>query len=131
MVEISLSGSGGGPGKVTTRGYPTTCVSDLRLGTQAFQSFHILFESGLHIDQFAQIEVIFGSFVVAQNIGTSLPRLDVPTSERAVYVQPSEPVPIGGWDYSDPDALQKSYDLGRRDGERFGSDYVGPTADSR
>jgi hypothetical protein len=23
MVEISLSGSGGGPGKVTTRGYPT------------------------------------------------------------------------------------------------------------
>ncbi len=38
MVEISLTGSGGGPGKVTTRGYPTTCVSDLRLGTQAFES---------------------------------------------------------------------------------------------
>ncbi len=27
----------------------------MRLGTQAFQCFHILFESGLHIDQFAQI----------------------------------------------------------------------------
>ncbi len=27
--------------------YPTTCVSDLRLGTQTCQSFHILFESGL------------------------------------------------------------------------------------
>ncbi len=40
--------------------------------TQAFQSLHILFESGLHIDQFAQNEAIFASFVVAQNIGTSL-----------------------------------------------------------
>tara|TARA_R110002073_G_scaffold336295_2_gene531854 strand:- start:2131 stop:3075 length:945 start_codon:yes stop_codon:yes gene_type:complete len=44
---------------------------------------------------------------------------DVPSSGRVTYVQPSEPIPIGGWDYSDPTAIQKSYDLGRRDGERF------------
>ncbi len=43
----------------------------------------------------------------------------LPASERVTYVEPSEPVPIGGWDYSNPDGLQKSYDLGRRDGERF------------
>ena len=49
----------------------------------------------------------------------------VPDSERVHYVQPSEPIPIGGWDYSDPVALQKSYDLGRRDGERFAQAYQG------
>jgi hypothetical protein len=49
----------------------------------------------------------------------------VPDSERVHYVQPSEPIPIGGWDYSDPVALQKSYDLGRRDGERFAQTYPG------
>ncbi len=44
---------------------------------------------------------------------------EVPNTERVHYVQPSEPIPIGGWDYTDPVALQKSYDLGRRDGEQF------------
>lgn len=35
------------------------------------------------------------------------------------YVQPSEPIPITKWDYTSPEGLQKTYDLGRRDGERF------------
>jgi predicted patatin/cPLA2 family phospholipase len=35
------------------------------------------------------------------------------------YVQPSRPVPAGKWDYTDPAGLQKAYDLGRADGERF------------
>ncbi|MCP4447019.1 MAG: patatin-like phospholipase family protein [Myxococcales bacterium] len=43
----------------------------------------------------------------------------LPESQRVTYVEPSEAIPIGGWDYSDPDALQHAYDLGRRDGERF------------
>jgi hypothetical protein len=36
MVETSLSGSGGGPGKATTRGYPTSgilCVQMQHEGT--------------------------------------------------------------------------------------------------
>ena len=46
----------------------------------------------------------------------------LPNSERLTYAQPSEPIPIGGWDYSSPDAIQKSYDLGRRDGARFAAE---------
>lgn len=43
----------------------------------------------------------------------------VPRSERLTYVQPSEPLAIGGWDYTDPAAIQRTFDLGRRDGEAF------------
>ena len=35
------------------------------------------------------------------------------------YVQPSEPIPIYKWDYTSPARFQATYDLGRRDGERF------------
>ncbi|MBP7738128.1 MAG: patatin-like phospholipase family protein [Spirochaetes bacterium] len=35
------------------------------------------------------------------------------------YVQPSEPIPITKWDYTSPEGLQTTYDLGRRDGEVF------------
>ena len=45
----------------------------------------------------------------------------LPSTQRVTYTQPSEPIPIGAWDYSDAAAIQKSYDLGRRDGEYFES----------
>ncbi|MFZ5587953.1 MAG: patatin-like phospholipase family protein [Thermodesulfobacteriota bacterium] len=35
------------------------------------------------------------------------------------YIQPSAPTPAGKWDYTDPDAVQRTYDLGRADGRRF------------
>jgi predicted acylesterase/phospholipase RssA len=35
------------------------------------------------------------------------------------YVQPSGPIPITKWDYTSPGGLQTTYDMGRRDGERF------------
>ncbi|MBI5487984.1 MAG: patatin-like phospholipase family protein [Deltaproteobacteria bacterium] len=38
---------------------------------------------------------------------------------RRRFVQPSRPIPIAKWDYTRPDLLQETYDLGRRDGERF------------
>ena len=38
---------------------------------------------------------------------------------RLRFVQPSRPIPIAKWDYTRPDLLQETYDLGRRDGERF------------
>lgn len=36
-----------------------------------------------------------------------------------LYLQPSRPVPAGKWDYTDPQALQDTFDLGRRDAEMF------------
>lgn len=38
---------------------------------------------------------------------------------RRRFVQPSRPIPVAKWDYTRPDLLQETYDLGRRDGERF------------
>ncbi len=34
-----------------------------------------------------------------------------------VYLQPSRPVPVGKWDYTNPQGLQAAFDLGRRDAE--------------
>lgn len=48
----------------------------------------------------------------------------LPGSERVTYVQPSQPIPIGAWDYTDPTAIQSAYDLGRRDGEHFASQQL-------
>jgi predicted acylesterase/phospholipase RssA len=39
------------------------------------------------------------------------------------YVQPSEPIPVGAWDYTNGAAVQSTFDLGRRDGEAFCKSY--------
>lgn len=36
-----------------------------------------------------------------------------------VYVQPSRPVPAGKWDYTNPAALHRAFELGLADGRRF------------
>lgn len=38
---------------------------------------------------------------------------------RRTYVQPSSPIPISQWDYTNPEGVQRTFDLGRADGERF------------
>ena len=38
---------------------------------------------------------------------------------RRTYVQPSGEIPISQWDYTDPDGVQKTFDMGRADAERF------------
>ncbi len=43
----------------------------------------------------------------------------VPRSPRVHYVQPSAPIELGAWDYSDAEAIQAAYDHGRRDGDAF------------
>ena len=43
----------------------------------------------------------------------------LPRPDRVEYVAPSEPVAVSTWEYSDPVGLQKTYDLGRRDAERW------------
>lgn len=35
------------------------------------------------------------------------------------YVQPSKPVPINSWDYTNPKGVQAAFDLGRYDGDEF------------
>lgn len=47
----------------------------------------------------------------------------LPEAGDRLYVQPSETIPIYKWDYTNPAGLQKAYDLGRKDGERFANIY--------
>ena len=46
-------------------------------------------------------------------------RAETFTHQDRVYVQPSTKVPVSAWDYTDPPAMQRTYDQGRSDGERF------------
>ena len=41
---------------------------------------------------------------------------------RLRFVQPSRPIEIAKWDYTRPDLLDETYELGRNDGERFRAD---------
>lgn len=51
-------------------------------------------------------------------------RADVFTNAGRLYVQPSSRVAISAWDYTDPAAMQTTYDHGRRDGDRFAAAQV-------
>lgn len=43
----------------------------------------------------------------------------LPVVPGRTYVQPSQPIPVSAWDYTNDAAVQSAFDLGRRDGERF------------
>lgn len=43
----------------------------------------------------------------------------LPAGGREVYACPSEPVPVSSWDFSSPDKVVETFELGRRDGTRF------------
>jgi predicted acylesterase/phospholipase RssA len=43
----------------------------------------------------------------------------LPTVAGRTYVQPSKPIPVAAWDYTNADAVQSAFDLGRWDGEMF------------
>lgn len=43
----------------------------------------------------------------------------LPVEPGRVYVQPSQPPPVQMWDYTSPDLVQRTFDLGRRDGDAF------------
>ncbi len=47
------------------------------------------------------------------------PFASLPAIAGHTYVQPSQQIPVHVWDYTDDAALQATFDLGRRDGERF------------
>ena len=44
---------------------------------------------------------------------------DLPKGGREVYACPSAPVPVSAWDFASPDKVVETFELGRRDGERF------------
>ncbi len=50
----------------------------------------------------------------------------IPRVPGRTYLQPSQPIPISRLDYTSPERLLASYDLGRRDAERF---VVAPPSD--
>lgn len=50
-------------------------------------------------------------------------RKRIPAAAGRLYVQPSSAPPVSKWDYTNPSGLQKAYDLGRSDGERFIKEY--------
>lgn len=43
----------------------------------------------------------------------------LPQHPRRLYVQPSRPVPVKGWDYTNPQGIRAAYELGLRDGAAF------------
>jgi predicted acylesterase/phospholipase RssA len=43
----------------------------------------------------------------------------LPAHPMRTYVQPSQPVPVASWDYTDPDGLDAAFELGRRDAARW------------
>ena len=43
----------------------------------------------------------------------------LPVIAGRTYVQPSQPIPVAAWDYTNVGAVQSTFDLGRRDAERF------------
>jgi predicted patatin/cPLA2 family phospholipase len=47
----------------------------------------------------------------------------LPAATNRLYVQPSRPIEVYKWDYTNPKGLQDAYDLGRYDGERFVTIY--------
>lgn len=47
------------------------------------------------------------------------PKEKIPHLPGRLYVQPSQPVPVKTWDYTSPEKAQRTFDIGRADGERF------------
>jgi len=43
----------------------------------------------------------------------------VPVIPGRHYIQPSEPIALDKWDYTNPEGLQQAYELGRKDGEMY------------
>lgn len=47
------------------------------------------------------------------------PQERIPRVPGRAYLQSSEPIPVTKWDYTSPQLLRDTFDLGRRDGERL------------
>ena len=54
----------------------------------------------------------------------------LPEITGRTYVQPSKPIPVGAWDYTNDTALQSTFDLGRRDADVFCANFKGQSGQS-
>ncbi len=48
----------------------------------------------------------------------------LPSNPEHTYIQPSRPITISKWDYTNPTGLLETYELGREDGKRFGQSQL-------
>ena len=55
----------------------------------------------------------------------------LPRHAVRVYVQPSAPMAVSAWDYTNPGGIQAAFDLGRRDGKAFASALTPPGSAER
>lgn len=87
---------------------PTTLVG----GLPAFDGGLV---DNVPVEPLAEIEAKGGrSLVLLTRIYKQLPTL-----ENRIYVQPSEKVPVGQFDITNPEGIRKAYELGLRDGNAF------------
>lgn len=47
------------------------------------------------------------------------PSTSIPSIEKRVYIQPSEPIGIAKWDYTNPQGIKDAFEQGKKDGEKF------------
>jgi len=83
-----------------------------------FRNGHPVLDGGL-IDNVPVVAIkdIQGPMLVL--LSRCYPQDKIPAIKGRVYVQPSEPPFISRWDYTNPEGLQKTFDLGRTDAEEF------------
>lgn len=55
---------------------------------------------------------------------------ELPGGDREIYACPSAPVPVSPWDFSSPEKIIETFELGRRDGERFLAVHSLPVLDT-
>ncbi|MDX1453560.1 MAG: hypothetical protein R3183_13455, partial [Oleiphilaceae bacterium] len=49
----------------------------------------------------------------------SRPYKKLPKVPQRTYVQPSRPVPVSSWDYTNPNGVQATFEQGKQDAESF------------
>ena len=52
----------------------------------------------------------------------AFPEDAVPQEPGLTYVAPSQPIPVAKWDYTSPQRIRRTFELGQRDGERFATE---------
>lgn len=78
---------------------------------------HVVIDGGL-VDN-APVHVVQPARHTLVMLTWHRPPGSLPQLPGRTYVQPSQPVPIDKWDYTSPERVLRTYDLGRRDGEAF------------
>ena len=71
------------------------------------------------------VELVPESRATLVLLSSHRPAERIPRVDGRTYVAPSEEVPIDKWDYTSPERVQATFDLGRRDGARFAREHAG------